>query len=117
MSQIDLIAIIFPKEGKADRVSVDFPDMCSELLNEISTHTKATEPVTKKYEIKKAVNKKTGAVEILMFERGKDKAAIAAHGSSEEFKALGKKLKDEDLIAKPMELKVLKHVGGFSSRL
>ncbi|TGO52421.1 hypothetical protein BOTNAR_0324g00050 [Botryotinia narcissicola] len=106
MSQIDLIAIIFPKEGKADRVA--------ELLNEISTHIKATEPGTLKYEIKKEVNKKTGAVEIIIY---KDKAAIAAHGSSEEFKAFGKKLKDEDLIAKPMELKFLKHVGGFSSRL
>ncbi|THV55181.1 hypothetical protein BGAL_0012g00190 [Botrytis galanthina] len=109
MSQIDLIAIIFPKEGKADRVA--------ELLNEISTHIKATEPGTLKYEIKKEVNKKTGAVEIIMFESYKDKAAIAAHGSSGEFKTFGKKLKDEDLIAKPMELKFLKHVGGFSSRL
>ncbi|KAF7921192.1 uncharacterized protein EAE98_008618 [Botrytis deweyae] len=109
MSQIDLIAIIFPKEGKADRVA--------ELLNEISTHIEATEPGTLKYEIKKEVNKKTGAVEIVMLESYKDKAAIAAHGSSEEFKALGKMLKDEDLIAKPMELKFLQHVGGFSSRL
>jgi quinol monooxygenase YgiN len=47
----------------------------------------------------------------------KDKAAIAAHGGSKEFKAFGKKLKDEDLIAAPMQLKFLKSVGGFSSRL
>ncbi|KAK6610663.1 hypothetical protein H4I96_02261 [Botrytis cinerea] len=72
MSQIDLIAIIFPKDGKADRVA--------ELLHEISAHIKATEPGTLNY---------------------KDKAAIAAHGASEEFKAFGKQLKDEDLIAKP----------------
>ncbi|ESZ99331.1 hypothetical protein SBOR_0293 [Sclerotinia borealis F-4128] len=109
MSQIDLIAIIFPKEGKADRVA--------ELLNEISKHVHATEPGTLKYEVNKEVNKKSGAEEIIMLESYKDKAAIASHGASEEFKAFGKKLKDEDLIAKPMQLKFLKNVGGFSSRL
>ncbi|KAB8299797.1 hypothetical protein EYC80_000049 [Monilinia laxa] len=109
MSQIDLVAILFPKEGKADRVV--------ELLNEISIYVKANEPGTLKYEVNKEVNKESGAVEIIMMESYKDKAAIAAHGSSEQFKAFGKKLKDEGLIAKPMQLKFLKNVGGFSSRL
>ncbi|CAD6439443.1 ded0aac4-fbad-4099-a19a-16c0bfbaea6a [Sclerotinia trifoliorum] len=109
MTQIDLIAIIYPKEGKADRVA--------ELLNEISQYIKANEPGTLKYEVNKEVNKKSGAEEIILVESYKDKAAITAHGASEAFKAFGKKLKDEDVIAKPMQLKFLKNVGGFSSRL
>ncbi|QSZ36069.1 hypothetical protein DSL72_007193 [Monilinia vaccinii-corymbosi] len=109
MSQIDLVAIISPKEGKAERVA--------ELLNEISAYVKANEPGTLKYEIHQETNQKSGAVEIIMMESYKDKAAIVAHGASEQFKAFGKKVKDEDLIAKPMQLKFLKNVGGFSSRL
>ncbi|KAG4027756.1 hypothetical protein MFRU_027g00490 [Monilinia fructicola] len=109
MSQIDLVAIIFPKEGKADRVA--------ELLNEVSAYVQENEPGTLKYEVNKEINKKSGAVEIIMMESYKDKAAIAAHGASEQFKAFEKRLKDEDLIAKPMQLKFLKNVGGFSSRL
>jgi hypothetical protein len=42
---------------------------------------------------------------------------MGAHGSTKEFKAFQKKLKDEELVGGPMQLKLVKNVGGFSSRL
>ncbi len=44
-------------------------------------------------------------------------AAMKAHGSTDQFKALGKKMKEEDLVAGPTNLKFIKAVGGFASRL
>jgi hypothetical protein len=41
---------------------------------------------------------------------------MGAHGSTKEFKAF-QKLKDEELVGGPMQLKLVKNVGGFSSRL
>lgn len=83
MSQIDLVAIIFPKEGKADRVSMGFSPtslvagtnpltpihQVAELLNEVSAYVQENEPGTLKYEVNKEINKKSGAVEIIMMER------------------------------------------------
>lgn len=55
----------------------------------------------------------------LMFEfpSYKNKAALDAHAGSSEFKAFVKQLEAEDLMAKPMDLKFLTTVGGFSSRI
>jgi quinol monooxygenase YgiN len=53
----------------------------------------------------------------LISDRYKSKAAMGAHGNSKEFKAFQKKLADEDLVGGPMQLKLVKFVGGFASRL
>lgn len=42
---------------------------------------------------------------------------MGAHGASTEFKATQKKMAEEGLIAKPLQLKFVKPVGGFVSRL
>lgn len=44
----------------------------------------------------------------------KDKAALGTHGSSKEFLAFQKKVKDEGLVGAPMQLKITKSAGGFS---
>jgi quinol monooxygenase YgiN len=49
--------------------------------------------------------------------RYKDKAALAAHGSSEGIKNFQKTIKGEDLLEAPLQLKFVKTVGGFSSRI
>ncbi|KAH7393609.1 hypothetical protein BKA64DRAFT_676587 [Cadophora sp. MPI-SDFR-AT-0126] len=102
-SQIDIVAIITPKPGKIDRIV--------ELLSEVSQYVKANEPGTLKYQITR------GKDEVVMIESYKDKAALGAHGSSTTFKAFQKKMQDEDLVGAPMQLKMLKHAGGFTSRL
>jgi hypothetical protein len=104
-----------------------------ELLNEVARFVQKNEPDTLKYQIT-LETKKSGEQSILVIEtssnpflayiismltwhRYKDKAAMGAHGSTKEFKAFQKKLKDEDLVGGPMQLKLVKNVGGFSSRL
>ncbi|CZT46470.1 uncharacterized protein RSE6_06898 [Rhynchosporium secalis] len=52
-----------------------------------------------------------------MIESYKDKAALGDHGSSKTFKSFQKQMQEEDLVAKPMQLKMLKDAGGFASRL
>jgi quinol monooxygenase YgiN len=49
--------------------------------------------------------------------RYKDKAAFAAHASSKEMQNFQKVLRDEDLLQGPFQLKRVKTVGGFSSRI
>ncbi|KAF8866038.1 hypothetical protein BDZ45DRAFT_668420 [Acephala macrosclerotiorum] len=105
-SNLDLIAILYPKEGKADRVV--------ELLQQVAGYVKDNEPGTLKYQIVRQVNKKSGAEEIIMLESYKDKEALNTHGSSAAFKKFNKTLKDEGVIAAPMQLKFVKPVGGFS---
>lgn len=107
-SEISLIATIVPKPGKADRVV--------ELLQGVSEFVKKNEPDTLKYQIT-TETKKSGEVHVVMIESYKSKAAMGAHGSTKEFKAFQKALADEDLVGGPMQLKILKPVGGFTSRL
>ncbi|KAH7321940.1 hypothetical protein BKA65DRAFT_91351 [Rhexocercosporidium sp. MPI-PUGE-AT-0058] len=102
-SQIDIVAILSPKPGKADRLI--------ELLSEVSEYVKANEPGTLKYQILRTKD------EVVLIESYKDKAALGAHGSSKTFKTFQKKLRDEDLTGAPMQLKMLKDAGGFTSRL
>jgi quinol monooxygenase YgiN len=52
-----------------------------------------------------------------MLETYKDQASIAAHAKSPDFKALGKTLKSEDLLAEPMRVVFTKEVGGYASKL
>lgn len=141
-SQIDLVAIITPKPGKTDRVrskycptsraSLTCPQVV-ELLQEVSEYVHKNEPDTLKYQINREVNKKSGAEQVIMIEtsvpisqkrqvtdfqfRYKSKAAMGVHGSSKEFKAFQKKMAEEDLVGAPMQLKFVKDVGGFASRL
>jgi len=106
---IELIAILYPKEGKVDRVV--------ELLDEMSSFVKNNEPGTLKYHIMRETNKKSGVEEVVMFESYESKEALGKHGGSKEFKDFNKKMQDEGLIASPMQLKFLKNAGGFGSRL
>lgn len=43
--------------------------------------------------------------------------AVKLHGSTNEFKAFYKTVQEEDLIAAPTRVQILKSVGGFTSRL
>ncbi|KAG9240205.1 hypothetical protein BJ878DRAFT_527527 [Calycina marina] len=105
MSQVDLIAVITVKPGKAERVV--------ELLKELAVFVKENEPETLRYHI----NLDSKKDQIIMLETYASKAAMGAHGQSKEFKAFQQKLADEDLVGGPMELKATKAMGGFESRL
>ena len=48
--------------------------------------------------------------------RYKDRAAFETHHNSEHFKAAGKKMKEQELLAKPVEIKVLGALAGYASK-
>ncbi|KIN06234.1 hypothetical protein OIDMADRAFT_17223 [Oidiodendron maius Zn] len=107
-SPIYLVAIITPKPGKADKVL--------ELLQTHSEFVKKNEPGTLKYEIN-VDTKPSGVKEIVVVEIYQDKPAFNSHVSSEEMKVFQKTLLDGDMLDGPMQLKRVKTVGGFSSRM
>jgi len=105
--EIEIIALIKPKPGKADRVQ--------ELLSNVAAHVKTNEPGTLRYHLQRET--RGDAPLFIMLETYKDKASIAIHGGSAPFKALGRSMKDEDLLAEPLKVMFTKSVGGFGSRL
>ncbi|KAF2627825.1 ABM-domain-containing protein [Macroventuria anomochaeta] len=104
---IDIVAVISPKAGYADRVE--------ELLLQAAKAVKANEPGTLKYHLQRET--KSDAPVFVMLETYKDQASIAAHAKSPDFKALGKTLKQEDLLAEPMRVIFTKEAGGYASKL
>ncbi|OAK93532.1 ABM-domain-containing protein [Phaeosphaeriaceae sp. SRC1lsM3a] len=104
---IDIMALIYPKPGKADRVE--------ELLREAAVAVKANEPGTLRYHLQRETS--GDAPTFVMLETYKDKAAIAAHSKSDDFKKMGRAMKQEDLLAAPMKVLFTKEAGGFASKL
>lgn len=43
-----------------------------------------------------------------------DMEAIKEHGKAKEFLAIGKTLKEEGLVVAPMQIRLVKHIAGFS---
>ncbi|KAF9735739.1 hypothetical protein PMIN06_010128 [Paraphaeosphaeria minitans] len=103
----DVIAIIKPRPGSADRVV--------ELLRTAAESVEAKEPGTLRYQINRET--KGDAPCIVMLETYRDQVALQAHGSSEYFKEMSRALKKEDLVSEPMQILFTKDVGGFASKL
>ncbi|KAL6703752.1 hypothetical protein ACN47E_009133 [Coniothyrium glycines] len=106
-SPFDVIAIISPKPGKADRVE--------ELLREAGKAVKANEPGTLRYHVHRET--KGDAPTFIMLETYANQAALETHAKSADFKALGRALKKEDLLAAPMKVLFTKEAGGYASKL
>ncbi|KAF9699910.1 hypothetical protein EKO04_002544 [Ascochyta lentis] len=104
---IDIVALISPKAGKADRVE--------ELLLQAAKEVKANEPGTLKYHLQRET--KGDAPVFIMLETYKDQASIAAHAKTDYFKTLGRTMKKEDLLAEPMKVIFTKEAGGYASKL
>ena len=49
--------------------------------------------------------------------RYKDEAAVDKHMNSEYFKELGAAIKDQNLLAKPLDIMKTKVIGGYDSKL
>ncbi|KAF2280368.1 uncharacterized protein EI97DRAFT_464335 [Westerdykella ornata] len=104
---IDILAIITPKPGKADRLA--------QVLTEAAANVKDKEPGVLRYHISRETKGDSSAFIIL--ETYQDKAALDAHGKAEHFRNFGRQLKKEDLVAGPPKLYFTKPVGGYVSRL
>jgi len=105
--EIEIIALLKPKPGKADRVQ--------ELLSNTAAYVQANEPGTTRYHLQREV--RGDAPLLIMLETYKDKAALGIHGGSAAFKTLGRTMKEEDLLAEPMKVLFTKGTAGFESRL
>ncbi|KAF1811525.1 antibiotic biosynthesis monooxygenase-like protein [Eremomyces bilateralis CBS 781.70] len=103
----DIIAILKPKPGKADRVI--------ELLAGVTEYVEANESGTLRYHLQRET--KGDAPQLILLERYKNKAALGIHGGSPQFKAFSKRLKEEGLLAAPLQVMFTKPVAGFASRL
>ncbi|KAL1795213.1 hypothetical protein ACET3X_007029 [Alternaria dauci] len=106
-SPIDVIAVVTPKAGKADRVE--------ELLKISAQAVKANEPGTLRYHLHRQVE--GDAPILVMLETYANKAALETHAKSEDFKKLSKALKTEDLLAEPIKILFTKEAGGYASKL
>ncbi|KAF2726665.1 hypothetical protein EJ04DRAFT_598402 [Polyplosphaeria fusca] len=107
MGELDIIAIISPKEGKADRVQQLLGELCKDVHN--------NEPDTLGYHLHRQ-DKRDGSVEFVMVEKYKDAAALKKHSTGAAFRKLGKSFASEGLLLKPLQVLDVKPVAGFSSR-
>ncbi|KAH7120855.1 hypothetical protein B0J11DRAFT_438764 [Dendryphion nanum] len=107
---IDIIAIITPKPGKAERVEA--------LLKTTATAVNQHEPGVLRYHLQRETKVKEGqAPTFVMLETYKDEQSLGIHAGTEHFKELSKAFKGEDLLAEPMKVLFTEAVGGFVSRL
>jgi quinol monooxygenase YgiN len=53
----------------------------------------------------------------VLWNRYKDKAALVAHGKTGYFQAFSKRLAADNLVAAPLQVKMIKPFAGYSSRL
>ncbi|KAF1842778.1 antibiotic biosynthesis monooxygenase-like protein [Cucurbitaria berberidis CBS 394.84] len=106
-SPFDIIAIITPKSGKADRVE--------ELLTIATKAVEANEPGALRYHLQREI--KGDNPSFVMLETYKDQASLEAHAKSEHYQALSRAIKDEDLLAAPIKVMFTKEAGGYASRL
>ncbi|EMD62824.1 hypothetical protein GGP41_002796 [Bipolaris sorokiniana] len=104
---IEIVAIVQPKPGKADRVQ--------EILTEAAQIVKDTEPGILRYHLHREI--KGNKPRFIMLEKYENQAALDVHVKSDIGIRVGKAFKDEDLIESPMKVIFVKSVGGYESKL
>ena len=108
--EFNVIAILYPKQGKTDEVLA--------LLKDVSKYVHEKEPGVLRYSVNRVLRPaKDGSEEIVMIERYKDTQALKEHGGSERFAAFQKELADKGLMRAPSLLKMVSEQAGFTSRL
>ncbi|KAI9821323.1 MAG: hypothetical protein M1827_004059 [Pycnora praestabilis] len=110
--EIDLVAIISPKEGKVDR-----EHQVVQLLESFGSSIQKNEPGALKFQIHREVSPSaSGSDDIVMIEKYANQSAYDNHPTTPEFQNMVKTLIGEDLLAAPMVSKTVRPVGGFASR-
>ncbi|KAF2742439.1 ABM-domain-containing protein [Sporormia fimetaria CBS 119925] len=104
---IDILAIITPKPGKADRFE--------EAITKAAAAVKENEPGVLRYHVQR--DNKGDDSTFFVLETYKDKAALDAHGKAPHFREFGRTLKKEGLVAGPPKVYFTKAVGGYASKL
>ncbi|RMZ66834.1 antibiotic biosynthesis monooxygenase [Pyrenophora seminiperda CCB06] len=106
-SPFDIMAILTPKPGKADRLE--------SLISAAAQTIKDTEPGTLRFHLQRETH--GDGPRFVVLETYADKAALETHVKGGVSQKMGKLFKEEDLLAKPMEVLFTKSVGGYASKL
>ncbi|MCJ1402829.1 hypothetical protein MMC11_006050 [Xylographa trunciseda] len=101
---VNLVAILTPAPGKKDRLR--------EELHEITEAVYRHEPDVLRYHLH--YQDETG--EFVLIERYANTAAFDAHKAQAAFQKLVRVCEEENLLSKPLELKMLKPIGGHENR-
>ncbi|MCJ1410889.1 hypothetical protein MMC19_004976 [Ptychographa xylographoides] len=101
---VDLVAILTPAPGKKDRVE--------ELMLDLTKQVYKNEPDVLRYRL----NYQEDTGEFVVIERYSSKDSHENHVKQPGFQNLVKCVKEENLLSKPLELKILKPIGGHDSR-
>jgi len=104
--EIDLVAILSPAPGKADRVL--------EMMEAIGKIVLEKEPGTLKYELLKQTGDNP---KIIVVEKYANGAALKVHGAFPEFKASFETMNSEGSLIGSPQIFIAKGVGGFASRI
>ncbi|MCJ1443074.1 MAG: hypothetical protein MMC23_003571 [Stictis urceolatum] len=105
---IGITAIVTPNPDKVEDVRKGLKDLADKV--------KANEPDTLRYKITEQINAE-GTPLFVVVEEYKDEAAVDKHMNSEYFKELGAAIKDQNLLAKPLDIMKTKVIGGYDSKL
>ncbi|KXT09133.1 hypothetical protein AC579_388 [Pseudocercospora musae] len=103
MSEVHIIAILYPKPEKSSRFQ--------ELMQPMIRAVHDSEPYTLRYIMTKQIDGEVPAIH--MIETYKSKEGAEAHTHTEHFKSLFVKFDKEDIFAKPPYLAFTKSMGGF----
>lgn len=101
---VNLIAILTPAPGKKDRVREEL----HKLAQEVYKH----EPEVLRYHL----YYEEATEDFVIFERYASKAAFDTHRDQPAFQNLLKVGEEEQLLSRPLELKMLEPIGGHDNR-
>ncbi|KAK4545206.1 hypothetical protein LTR36_003385 [Oleoguttula mirabilis] len=104
-SSINLVAIIWPAEGKFDRIKQVCADHCVEV--------ERNEPGVLRYEL---IEEDVEPYRLMMVETYESMDAIRQHSSSESFGTMFKTFEDEGLMDRAPDVFSGRPIAGFQSR-
>ncbi|KAE8446730.1 hypothetical protein EG329_011635 [Mollisiaceae sp. DMI_Dod_QoI] len=107
-SEVHVVAFITPAPGREARVR--------ELLKGLADNVQKHETNASKYQLFEEYDGKGGNI-FVVEEIYKDKAAYDAHFKTEYFQKLGEILPKEGVLAAPLDIRTIKPIAGFASRL
>jgi quinol monooxygenase YgiN len=106
----EIVAIVTPANGKETELEA--------LLKELTSGVWKHKPDVERYLAYKVTGRQhtDGPAEFVVVERFKDEATFDAHIALDYFKDIGRRMAEQQLLAKPLNLMKVVSIGGFDSR-
>ncbi|KAI5358509.1 hypothetical protein Slin15195_G109570 [Septoria linicola] len=107
MSEVNIVAILYPASGKLDRMR--------ELMKPMIKSVYEKEDYTLRYMMTEQINHDSGEPDIVMIETYKSKDGADQHTATDYFKELFGTFEKEGIMAKAPYLAITKSVQGFDT--